>query len=117
MRKLLTSTLTQAGFSVDEAKNGSDAVAKVRANDYLVIVMDLMMPVSSGFDAVHAIQLNKPGIGKRVVVLSAATGKKKARLDPAQVFTIMQKPFDPAKLVETVKRCADQSGSTGRTQS
>jgi DNA-binding NarL/FixJ family response regulator len=51
-----------------EAKDGDEALALVKANDYDVAVLDLSMPGLSGLDLIKRAKLEKPGLN--VLVLS-----------------------------------------------
>ena len=48
--------LTEAGFKVDLAENGQEAVNAYKKNYYDIILMDIQMPVMGGFDATNAIR-------------------------------------------------------------
>ncbi|MCP3899936.1 MAG: response regulator, partial [Desulfobacteraceae bacterium] len=48
--------LTEAGFKVDLAENGQEAVNAYKQNRYDIILMDIQMPVMGGFDATNAIR-------------------------------------------------------------
>ena len=48
--------LTEAGFKVDLAENGQEAVNAYKKNRYDIILMDIQMPVMGGFDATNAIR-------------------------------------------------------------
>jgi CheY-like chemotaxis protein len=45
---------------IDEAKNGTEAVAKMSSNVYDVVLMDLVMPDMSGVDVVRKIRQDCP---------------------------------------------------------
>ncbi len=45
-----------AGYEVDVASNGAEAVAKVKANEYAVVLMDCQMPVMDGYTASREIR-------------------------------------------------------------
>jgi signal transduction histidine kinase/CheY-like chemotaxis protein len=46
----------QAGFEADVASNGEIAVAKVKANRYVAVLMDCQMPVMDGYTATRLIR-------------------------------------------------------------
>lgn len=92
VRALLEIVGTRAGFRVECSVDGLDALEKLRANDYLIMVLDLMMPRVNGYDVVQQLRndLRRPAI----VVVTAMTGTHVATLDPSVVHTIVRKPFD-----------------------
>ena len=55
-RRLLTDLLQMLGFAVRGAENGKLAVEQALAWHPDVILMDLVMPVKTGFEAVHEIR-------------------------------------------------------------
>ncbi len=92
VRALLEIVGTRAGFLVDCSVDGLDALDKLRGNDYLIMVLDLMMPRVNGYDVVQQLrsEMRRPAI----VVVTAMTGSHVAGLDPQVVHTIVRKPFD-----------------------
>src|ERR1043166_2870417 len=71
IRALVAKIVERAGFNVDVAADGEEAVRKMEHADYSVIVLDLMMPAMSGYEFVEYLQLRG---GKRpsVIVITAA---------------------------------------------
>lgn len=92
VRALLEIVGTRAGFVVDTAQDGLEALGKLRAADYLILVLDLMMPKLNGYDVVQ--QLRDETRRPVIVVVTAMTGSYVADLDPQVVSTIVRKPFD-----------------------
>ena len=92
VRTLLEIVGTRAGFVVDAAQDGLEALEKLRASEYLILVLDLMMPKLNGYDVVQ--QLRDETRRPVIVVVTAMTGSYVADLDPQVVSTIVRKPFD-----------------------
>ena len=58
-REIATMLLEEAGFTLDAAENGKEAVEKVSASapgDFAAVLMDIQMPVMNGYDAARAIR-------------------------------------------------------------
>ena len=58
-REIATMILMQAGFLVDTAENGKEAVEKIsqsKVGDYDLILMDIQMPVMNGYEATKLIR-------------------------------------------------------------
>ena len=106
IRALVAKIVERAGFSVDVAADGQDAVEKVGRNDYAVIVLDLMMPAMSGYEFVEFLQQRG---GKRpsvIVITAAAEASLTRQLDPTVVHSIVRKPFDINVLADLVTAAA-----------
>src|SRR3954451_11721027 len=71
IRALVAKIVERAGFSVDVAADGAEAIAKVNQTDYAVIVLDLMMPAVSGYEFVEFLE-QRGGKRPSVIVITAA---------------------------------------------
>ena len=106
LRMLIEFMLGEAGFHVLLASSGEEAVQLAAdAGDIDVLVTDLGMPTMSGPDLIEELKAANPGLP--VVVISgyppgAVPGETKPRAD-----AFLQKPFDPAVLVDTIEKLLD----------
>ena len=91
------------------AENGLEAIAKIRRNRYDAIVLDLMMPLSSGFDAIHYLRAERKEMLHRTVVVTAAAERTLDQLDGDGVAAVLRKPFDIHELLSTIGACIDVS--------
>lgn len=100
---LIRTILVRAGFSVDTARDGAEALEKIAAERYDVVVLDLMMPRVSGFDVLLQLAMldRPPG----VVVTSAMSRDQLLRLKSFAVFAVLQKPFEIGALITAVNAC------------
>jgi len=55
-RLIVKAFLQKTTFQIDEAENGERVVAKVKTNNYDLILMDIQMPILDGFAATRAIR-------------------------------------------------------------
>jgi len=62
--------LTDAGFVVDRAGDGEEALARVRDRQYDVIVCDLKMPRVDGMQFYRAIATTSPALTRRVIFVT-----------------------------------------------
>lgn len=111
IRALVAKIVERAGFPVDVAADGAEAIEKVNQTDYAVIVLDLMMPAVSGYEFVDVLQQRG---GKRpsvIVITAAAEASLTRQLDPAIVHSIVRKPFDINVLADLVTAAAGASSS------
>ena len=69
MNRVLTTALTHEGYDVDSVYDGQAAVDMANENAYDVMVMDIMMPVKSGIEAVQDIR--QTGNQSHIIMLTA----------------------------------------------
>ena len=109
IRELIKKYAEYEGHEVDEAENGEQAVLKCRNNTYDLIVMDIMMPVMDGFQAVEQIRRfsNVP------IIMLSARGEEYDRLSGFEsgVDDYVVKPFSPKELMMRVAAVLRRSGS------
>jgi len=97
VRALLRSALLLAGHSVYEASNGLEAVAIFRsyANNVDLVVMDMVMPVMDGTQAIARIRETRPE-----VPVICVSGYSDIETPHGAVF--LHKPFLPKVLIGLV---------------
>ena len=97
------------GFLVEEADNGSDAVFKVKNNDYDLIIMDIMMPHMDGYTAIKEIKKIK---NIPVIVLSAR-GEEYDKLTGFDIGIddYVTKPFSPKELMARIKAVSKRNSN------
>ncbi len=105
-RMIANAMVRRAGFTVDEAGNGAEAVGLAQQHTYVAILMDLAMPVMDGVEATRAIrQFPAPKCDVPVVALTAHdTSKDKARCLEAGMDDYISKPLRYAELLEVLRR-------------
>jgi len=91
VREALDGFLTRAGYDVRLVANGSEALELVKSSPPNAIVLDLLMPVMSGFEVLIALRANKSWARIPVVVVTADPGHLAARLG---VRATLVKPFN-----------------------
>jgi CheY-like chemotaxis protein len=100
-RLLLRAFLKQTRFDVDEAENGTIAVAKAKARSYDFILMDLLMPEMGGFDATRAIRAEEARQRSKPACIIAVTAwALTAEAVQCGADLHLTKPTSKAKLIE-----------------
>jgi len=103
LRRLFTTALTLAGFQVQEAPNGYEAIHSVKRQPPDLIVLDLLLP---GFGGLGVQQEIAEHAGTRLIPIVIVTGSTR-ELDHLAVARVLRKPVDPDSLVETVRKCLE----------
>ena len=102
IRKLVHKALDPAGYEVDEAENGKEALGKADAG-YDLYLVDVHMPEMDGFEFVEGLKDHGSEGGKPVVFLTTESSEdKKERGKELGVNGWIVKPFEPEALTKVV---------------
>jgi len=95
--------LTIAGFSVDIAENGAIAVEMVEKGNYDLVLMDIQMPETDGFDATKIIRSNAKYANLPILAMTANAmhGDKEKSLQ-AGMNDHITKPLVPKDMLRTI---------------
>ncbi|TVQ17243.1 MAG: response regulator [Spirochaetaceae bacterium] len=102
IRKLVHKALDSAGYQVDDAENGAQAL-EVASADHDLFIVDVNMPEMDGFEFVEAVKAKPNLAGKPVVFLTTeSSDDKKARGKALGVNGWIVKPFEPESFAKVV---------------
>ena len=103
-----TDLLTELGFVIEPAENGRAAVEKLSTagpGDYLLVLMDIQMPVMDGLAAARAIRtLPDPVLSRIPIIALSANAFESDRRKSIEsgMDAHLTKPLDVPQLLETV---------------
>lgn len=101
-REMLEEFLTEEGFSVETAVNGLQALERLRREPRPdLVLLDLMMPVMTGWDLMARVAEEPTLWGLPVIVVSGAGSTRPV---PHNVLTSIPKPLDLHLLMDTISR-------------
>ncbi len=104
-RQLISRLLKLAGAAVETANDGREAVEKALKNSYDIILMDIQMPGTDGYQATR--QLREQGYKKPIIALTAHAMKEELeRCLKAGCDHHLSKPIDYQKLLASITRFA-----------
>ncbi len=100
IRLLFKEELEEEGYEVDTASNGLEALEKVKAAPFDIVILDIKMPVMDGIQALNAIKnMDKD----QPVVLCSAYGEFKQDLSSWVSDGYVVKSADTRELKETIR--------------
>jgi two-component system response regulator ResD len=114
IRRLLKMYLERENYLIDEAEDGNEALEKAFANEYDIILLDLMMPGKDGIEVCRELREKKA----TPVIMLTAKGEEVNRVQGFEVGTddYIVKPFSPREVVLRVKALLRRSSKTSFIQ-
>jgi len=101
--------LRRAGFDTVTTSSGWTALSMVEAGDIDAVIAELAMPAMDGEELIERMALLAPDI-PCVVVTGYATHEKVVSLSrQPNVFGILVKPWDHARLIDTINTALDET--------
>ena len=103
--ELLEGILDLSGLKTEWASSGSDALAKLRAHAYDLLLLDMHMPDMDGIEVVRRLRSDPAAHVPKIVVATADTWMaKSAEMTMIGADGVFTKPIDIAALLELVER-------------
>ena len=104
-RSLYVAILEGAGYRVLEASDGAEAVAIVRSERPSLVLMDVTMPRTSGWNAVRALKEDPETMGIPIIVVTGLVGTwdRDASI-AAGADEHLAKPVSPPMLLKEVHK-------------
>ena len=109
IRSLLQQELGDAGYLIEEAKNGKEALASIRNHRPDLVILDVMMPEMNGFDVAAILKNDPQTMDIPIIVLSIV--QDKARGYRIGVDRYLTKPIDTSQLFSEVGSLLEQGKS------
>jgi len=107
IRRMICAALKrEADYALLEAANGREALDLMRSDKPDVVVLDVMMPVMSGWDVLHERQVDISLRIIPVILISANRDPEIAYAVDKGICAFLPKPFDIGALGALVKSCA-----------
>ena len=109
IRSLLHQELGDAGYNINEASDGKEALERVRTNRPDLIILDIMMPEMNGFDVAAVLKNDPQTMDIPIIVLSVV--QDKARGFRIGVDRYLTKPIDTDLLFNEIGNLLEQGKS------
>lgn len=105
MRRMVSFTLERAGYIVTEAVDGQDAWEKAAGRGFDLVLTDQNMPRMDGISLIRKLRERPQFRSTPILILTTESSdqmKQAGRSAGATGWLV--KPFDPAKLIEVIRK-------------
>lgn len=101
IRRLLRMYLEREGYQVEEAADGLEGVERAKESDFMLILLDLMLPSMDGIEICKQIRESKA----TPIIMLTAKGEEANRIEGFEVGAddYIVKPFSPREVVLRIK--------------
>jgi CheY-like chemotaxis protein len=103
IRVMLEKVLKREGFEVEVARDGVEALEKIRSTHFDAVFLDLMMPRVDGVGVLRYLRSNLPETLKSVIIMTAFHNVDLEDVDADSAGGLVSKPFDIHTLVENAR--------------
>jgi DNA-binding response OmpR family regulator len=100
---LIEITLRPAGFLLDRALSGSEALTKIRDQAYDLILLDVMMPEITGFDVVRMLHEEQKPVPPIIFLTAKGTQEDIEQGNILGAAAYLVKPATRGKLLDAIK--------------
>ena len=112
IRETVAEALMLDGFNVQTARNGAEALALVRKQPPSGIVLDLMMPIMTGWQFLERCHANHLLCGDVPIVVMSAYSKLPEEAAKLGVKGCIAKPFDLDVLLGAIERAVRRGSAS-----
>ena len=109
VRTTIVTCLELEGYDVDAASSTKEAIERLAAASYPIVISDIYIDDRTGLDVLEAARRKDPGCS---VILMTARGTMETVMAATRggAFDYIAKPFDLDRIIETVKRAEAAHG-------
>jgi PAS domain S-box-containing protein len=108
--------LEKLGHTVVTASNGPEVLSTLERQSFDVVLMDLQMPLMSGFEVTARIRERERATGEHLPILAVtalAMKGNRERCLQAGMDAYLAKPFETQDVIDAITRLATPSAATG----
>jgi two-component system, chemotaxis family, chemotaxis protein CheY len=105
IRRMMIAALKREKYFFFEAANGAEALDIMKREHPNVVVLDLMMPILSGWDVLRERSNDPDLLSIPIIIVSANRGPELATAIDKGICAFLPKPFDIGALSALVRSC------------
>src|SRR5512133_2335461 len=110
LRLLLSSELSRAGYVVETATDGENALSRLREDSFHVVLLDIVMPRMDGIEVLRT--MKSEGIPSEVIILTGnVTLESAIESMKLGAFEYIRKPYTLNELIIQIDRAIEHQHS------
>lgn len=115
IRNVLRDILEMEDYKVDEAKDGINALSKLKKGGYDAVICDIKMPKMDGMEVLERVQILQPDLP---VIMISGHGDIDTAVETVKkgAFDYISKPPDLNRLLITIRNALDKSSLVTETK-
>jgi signal transduction histidine kinase/DNA-binding response OmpR family regulator len=110
-RERLAAVLVGAGFAVETAETGAEAIERCTARSYDAITLDLLLPDMTGLEVLQRLRTSR---NRNVPVVVITVVAERGAVAGFAVHDILPKPLEDRALLSSLERAGILAGASGR---
>ncbi len=107
MLKYLSRFLIKKGFDISTAMNGNEALEQIKEQDFIVVLLDVLMPGMDGIETLREIKKIKP-MTEVIMLTGHASVQVAMQGMKLGAFDYLIKPFDQDKLLTKLQMAREK---------
>ena len=107
MIKYLSRFLIKRGFDISTATSGNEALEKIKQQDFITVLLDVLMPGIDGIETLREIKKIKP-MTEVIMLTGHASVQVAIKGMKLGAFDYLMKPFDRDELIEKLRLACEK---------
>ena len=110
VRNTMLTVLELEGYEADAVSSTQEALARLTAESYPIVISDIYLDERTGIDVLHAARKNNPAC---VVILMSGRGSMETVMAATAggAFEYLAKPFEMAQMIDAIQRAEKSLGA------
>src|SRR5215831_16356967 len=115
VRTTMVTVLELEGYSVDAVASTREAMQRLSAQSYPIVISDIYLDERTGLDVLDTARKQNPDCA---VILMTGRGSMETvrRATEGGAFEYLAKPFEMAQMIETIKRAEKSLSTSGEDE-
>ncbi|MFC1520967.1 response regulator transcription factor [Elusimicrobiota bacterium] len=108
---LVYDNLEMAGYQIETARDGDEALQKIRASLPDIAILDLLMPKKTGWDVAKILKSDPKTSHIPIIILTASVSDEEiAKAQNLGIAKYIKKPYEPETVTAAIEEILKKTG-------